>query len=44
MEEDSNQPYLGGTPADTPPVHQTVFVQDGPVIPVQKSVAAKVIG
>jgi hypothetical protein len=44
MEEDSNQPYLGGTPADTPPVQQTVFVQDGPVIPVQKSVAAKVIG
>lgn len=44
MEEDSNQPYLGGTPVDTPPVHQTVFVQDGPVIPVQKSVAAKVIG
>ena len=44
MEEDSNQPYLGGTPADTPPAHQTVFVQDGPVIPVQKSVAAKVIG
>ncbi len=44
MEEDSNQPYLDGTPADTPPVQQTVFVQDGPVIPVQKSVAAKVIG
>ena len=44
MDEDSDQPYLGGTPADTPPVQQTVFVQDGPVIPVQKSVAAKVIG
>ena len=44
MEEDSNQPYLAGTPVDTPPIHQTVFVQDGPVIPIQKSVAAKVIG
>jgi hypothetical protein len=44
MEEDPDSDMLSGTPATQEVVQQTVFVNTGPVIPVQKNVGAQVIG
>ncbi len=44
MEEDPDSDMLSGTPATQEVVQQTVFVNTGPVIPVQKNKAAAVIG
>jgi hypothetical protein len=44
MEEDPDSDMLSGTPATQEVVQQTVFVNTGPVFPVQKNVGAQVIG
>jgi len=44
MEEDPDSNMLSGTPATPEVVQQTVFVNQAPVLPVQKNKAAEVIG
>ncbi len=44
MEDDSNSNTLSGTPVTHASPHETVFVNTGPVLPVQKNAAAQVIG
>jgi len=44
MEEDPDSDMLSGTPATQEVVQETVFVNQAPVLPVQKNKAAEVIG
>ena len=44
MEEEPNSNTLDGTPNTQTVVQEQVFVNPGPTLPVQKNVAAKVIG
>ena len=44
MEEDPDSDMLSGTPATPEVVQQTVFVNQAPVLPLQKNKAAAVIG